>query len=276
MAHPPAHAEDALATLAARALNGEARAAEDLCRSLQGPLYRLAARLLRDPEDARDATQESLILVITHLSTFRAESRLMTWAYAIALRHILRSRRQRERRASRLALEFKIRAGMLLTERDAVPEGETAVARRETCLGCTRAMLQSLSLEERAAIVLSEILGADDQLGAQLTDVPDATYRKRLSRARAKLRPVMEDLCGLTSSANPCSCDRQARAKQRLRMSPRPALPIIADREVVTAAERLGEVRALGAILAGPAALAPPEELWSRVRSHLAPVLDAR
>jgi hypothetical protein len=134
-------------------------------------------------------------------------------------------------------------------------------------------MLQCLTLDERAAIVLSEILGAADALGARLCAVPDATYRKRLSRARTKLRPVLEELCGLSDASNPCTCDRQARAKQLTRRSPAKRLPVLTEGEVVAAAERLGDVRRLGAVLAGPAAIAAPEDIWGRVRVHLASVL---
>jgi RNA polymerase sigma factor (sigma-70 family) len=267
--------DDPLAPLAARALEGEARAADALCRELQAPLYRLAVRLLSDVEDARDATQEALVLVITHLSTFRGDSRVLTWAYSIALRHVLRTRRKRERSRSRLALELKIRAGLLLTGADAGPDGEQSVLRRETCHGCTRAMLQCLTLDERAVIVLSELLGADDELGARLCGVADAAYRKRLSRARAKLRPVLEGLCGLTNPGNPCTCERQARAKQLTRRRPAARIPALTEGEVIAATERLGEVRRLGAVLAGPAPIAVPEDIWASVREHLSSVLEA-
>ncbi len=266
---------DPLAALAARTLEGDARAANELCRALEAPLYRLAVRLLRDPHDARDATQESLLLVVTHLSTFRGESRLFTWAYGITLRHVLRSRRMRERARSRLALELKIRAGLLLPSPEAPLEGERAAEVRATQIGCTRAMLECLTLEERAAIVLAEILGADDALGAQLCGVAEPTYRKRLSRARTKLRPVLEELCGLAARENPCTCAHQTHAKALVGIKAARRLPVLTSGEVVAAAERLGEVRRLGAVLAGPSAIAVPEDLWARVREHLDAVLGA-
>lgn len=274
----PRPSPDPLADLADRALGGDLRATDALCRELQGPLYRLAVRLLQNSEDARDATQEALLQVVMHLSTFRRESALMTWAYSISLRHFLRTRRKRERINSRLMLELKIRAGLLLTSPDAPTDAERAIERRETCFGCTRAMLQCLTLEERATIVLAEILGADDTLGAKLCGVNDATYRKRLSRARTKLRPIVEELCGLTDERNPCSCERQTRAKhlvgikQPIRL-PVVEMPDVSDAAVVTAAERLGEVRRWGAALAGPVPIVAPEDLWARVTEKLGGVL---
>ena len=64
-----------------RAASGDQRdALEELLRRLQQPIYSLAVRMLGHPEDARDATQEILIRIMTHLASFRGESRFMTWA----------------------------------------------------------------------------------------------------------------------------------------------------------------------------------------------------
>ncbi len=78
----PATEADPHAALAERALAGDRAALEQLCRQLQGPLFRLALRVLGEVEEASDATQEVLIKLVTHLSQFRGESRLLTWAYS--------------------------------------------------------------------------------------------------------------------------------------------------------------------------------------------------
>jgi DNA-directed RNA polymerase specialized sigma24 family protein len=69
----------ALEGLARRAVTGDARALEELCRDLRNLVYRLALRFSSDPEAAADATQEILILVITHLGEFEGRSKLTTW-----------------------------------------------------------------------------------------------------------------------------------------------------------------------------------------------------
>ena len=204
--------DEPLTPLVERALAGDRSALELLCRGLQGPLFRLALRILGDPADASDATQEILLQIVTHLSQFRGESRILTWAYTVATRQLLRARstRARERRVEIVAA--RIGQGLAITEPTSAPEGDARLLERETRLGCTTAMLECLSLEERLAIVLAEMLGADDVLGAELCEVEPTVYRKRLSRARQKLRPILEDLCGLARSGAPCSCPRQARA----------------------------------------------------------------
>ena len=80
---------------AKRARQGDQRALEELVAQIQGKIYGLALRTLWHPEDARDATQEILLRVVTHLATFRGESRFSSWVYRIAANHLLRFRESR-------------------------------------------------------------------------------------------------------------------------------------------------------------------------------------
>lgn len=267
--------DDPLAPLAEQALAGDRHALELLCRQLQGPLFRLALRVLGNPADASDETQEILLQVVTHLSQFRGESRLLTWAYTIATRHLLRSRGKLARERSVEVLETRIRQGLAITEATSAPEGDARVLERETRLGCTGAMLACLSLEERLAIVLAEVLGADDELGARLCEVAPPVYRKRLSRARQKLRPILEELCGLAEAKSPCSCARQSRAKQLagLESTTYTRLPVVDEQTLQRAADALGAMRSLGPLFAVEPLLGPPEDLWTELRRRLPSVL---
>lgn len=266
---------DLLAPLATRALAGDRAALDGLCRALQGPIFRLAVRVLGDPADASDATQEILLQVVTHLSQFRGEGRLLGWAYAVATRHLLRARARRERGRSVEELTGTIEAGLALAGPSAEPEGDAKVLAAQTRLSCTQAMLDCLSREERVAVVLVELLGADDELGARLCEVTPEAFRKRLSRGRARLRPVLEGLCGLSEVPGPCTCRRQARAKQRSGRPPSPlaALPVLADEELATAAEGLGQLRRLGAVFALHPPVGPPHDLWEELRRRVPSVL---
>lgn len=266
---------DLLGQLAERALAGDRAALELLCRELQGPLFRLALRMVGKPEPARDATQEVLLQVVTHLSQFRGESRFLTWAYTIATRHFLRSRSKLVREREVEVLEGQIRLGLSVTEPRSAPEGDARLLERETRLGCTSAMLACLSLEERVAVVLVEVLGADDELGARLCETSAATFRKRLSRARLKLRPILEDLCGLERSEAPCSCARQARAKQigGVTSSTYVHLPLVDEPTRVRAMEGLDALRRLGPVFAVEPLVGPPEDLWEELRRRLPTVL---
>ena len=84
-----------LEDLAQAAAAGDAKAADAIVRVLADDVYRLSLRMLWHPEDAEDATQEILVKVLTHLSTFRRESTLRTWVFRISANHLLSVKQSR-------------------------------------------------------------------------------------------------------------------------------------------------------------------------------------
>jgi RNA polymerase sigma factor (sigma-70 family) len=84
-----------LEQLARLAQDGNRDALERLVEQIQDKVYGLALRMLWHPEDARDATQDILIRVITHLSSFRGESKFTTWVYRVAANHLRDNRKSR-------------------------------------------------------------------------------------------------------------------------------------------------------------------------------------
>ena len=68
--------------LVKRAKDGDTRALEALCERHAPRVEKLAAHLLRDPEDARDASQEALAKLCTRIKQFRGESQFSTWLHA--------------------------------------------------------------------------------------------------------------------------------------------------------------------------------------------------
>jgi RNA polymerase sigma-70 factor, ECF subfamily len=81
-----------------RVLAGETAAFEGLVRRYQQEIYRLAYRMTRNAEDAKDLAQESFVQAYRSLGTFRGQSRFSTWLYRIAvnlcLNHLKASARQ--------------------------------------------------------------------------------------------------------------------------------------------------------------------------------------
>jgi RNA polymerase sigma factor (sigma-70 family) len=263
-----------LEELAARAVAGDRAALEAVCRELQAPMYRLALRMLGGAQDAEDATQEILVVIATHLSQFRGDSKLTTWAYTIASRHLLGVRRTRaEDRAVPVGeLAALIDAGLAATTAQSLPEGDAAVLARDVQRTCSQAMLFALSREERHAVVLVEMLGASDALGAAICEVREDAFRQRLSRGRAKLAPVLAARCGLADVGAPCTCARQAAAKQRAGIK----LPVYRDPAGAARADaelgQLGRLRGLFAIDPPPV---PQRDAWAALVARFPDLLGA-
>lgn len=71
--------------LVKRAKDGDRRALAALCERHAPRVERLARHLLRDPEDARDASQDALAKLCVKLPQFRGESSFPTWLHRLAV-----------------------------------------------------------------------------------------------------------------------------------------------------------------------------------------------
>jgi RNA polymerase sigma factor (sigma-70 family) len=196
-----------LNALAHTAARGDRAAAQAVLDAVQDDVYRLALRMLGHQADAEDATQEILLIVLTHLGSFRGESALMTWVWKIAAQHLVRVRRGRRETLTFETLDERLRAGLREDADSSDPEMDALAG--ELRLRCTEAMLLSLERELRLAYILGDLLNLSGEDAAAVLDVPPATYRKRLSRARALLYQFIRNWCGVFAPDNPCRCQGQ-------------------------------------------------------------------
>jgi RNA polymerase sigma factor (sigma-70 family) len=201
---------EGLEALAARAVEGDTDAVDRLVRALKDDLYNLAMRMLGHPLDAEDATQEILVKVVTRLGSYRGESGLRTWAWKVASNHLLSVRRGRREveGLSFQALDEMLGAGLAA----GIPppaEADQDLLEEEVKLGCTSTMLACLDRDHRLAFILAEVFDLTGGEGAEILGVSPAAFRKRLSRARQRMRGFMERSCGLVSEEAACRCVRQ-------------------------------------------------------------------
>jgi RNA polymerase sigma factor (sigma-70 family) len=204
--------EPALEDLVQQAKDGKKDALESLVRRIQDRVYGLALRMLGYPADAEDATQEILVKVVTHLDSFRQESKFTTWVYRVAANHLLTTRK---RLAEKQVVSFEDYEVVLETKitadwQESIPEAERSLIVQEMMLSCTNGMLLCLDRPHRITYILSVVFGVSSQQGADILDISQAAYRKRLSRARESIQTFMLRNCGLVNPENPCHCDRLA------------------------------------------------------------------
>ena len=89
-----------LQALVDKATAGDRKALETLVTSVQDIVFNLSLRMLGTFADAEDATQDILLKMITHLSSFRGDSSFTTWVFSIAVNH-LKNYRSEERRVGK-------------------------------------------------------------------------------------------------------------------------------------------------------------------------------
>lgn len=268
--------EPTLEELVQAASAGSRDALEDLLRRIQQPIYSLAVRMLWHPDDARDATQEILIRITTHLSSFRGQSRFMTWAYRVASNYLMTCRQSR---VEQQRYTFQRFGDELEEDLDVPNESEwpadKAALLEEVKVGCMLGMLTCLDREHRLAYVLGEILELEGPEAAAILEITPATFRKRLSRARTALVAFTRATCGLVNPDSPCHCTRKlSGAIRRGRVVA--GQPLFADAEraaafpaVLEKVRALDEVQRTAALYRTHSQPSAPGELLARLTAIL-------
>src|SRR3989449_2791834 len=209
--------EESLEEVVRRARDGDRESLERLVSGIQDRIYGLAVRMLWHPEDARDATQEILVRIVTRLGTFRGESSFSTWAHRVAANYLLTARKSRLEQQGFTFQRFGEDLDEGLFDASAVPAtGETALLLEEVKIGCTLGMLTCLDRPHRLAYILGEILEMEGDEAARVLAIRPAAFRKRLSRAREAIVAFTRAKCGLVSPDRPCRCRRRVGHALRL------------------------------------------------------------
>jgi len=179
------------------ALIGQARAGDQeafavLVRTHQRQVYALAYRMLRNQDEASEATQDVFLAAWQGLRGFRAEARFATWLYRIAYRHCLKVAESRKRdqaaRAELLAESVRAQsAQQLASDRYAQSAAREAQER-------VRAEIAGLPPKYRMALVLRHLQELSYEEMAEVMRAPIGTVKTQLFRARALLKERLETL----------------------------------------------------------------------------------
>jgi RNA polymerase sigma-70 factor (ECF subfamily) len=176
--------------LVERCRMGDARAFARLVALHEGMVFNLAARLLGDVEEARDAAQDVFLQVYRQLSRFQGRSSLKTWIYRIVVNNCRnRQRWWRRRRMDRSCSMDSLSPAdqARLAARSSQPSPFELVRRRERAARLQKA-LDALSYDHRVVLLLREVEGLGNEEIAATLGLASGTVKSRLARAREALR----------------------------------------------------------------------------------------
>lgn len=169
------------------ALDGDARAFEELMEKHESKMYAVALRMCQNREDAQDCLQDAMLRVYKALPSFKGQSSFSTWAYRITMNTCLDElRRKKVRQAS--SLDQMLDLGWAPV--DEMNSTERHADNQELKRNLSRA-IQTLPEEMRAAVVLRDVQGFSYDEIASMLSTNVGTVKSRISRGREKLREIL-------------------------------------------------------------------------------------
>jgi len=164
--------------LVRQALAGQTEAFGALVTRYQKVMYTVALRLVGNPADAQDATQDAFVKAYQHLATFDTNQRFFSWMYRILVNECLNLNRGRRPED---ALDGDAEGSG--TPFDTALESE----RREQI----QMALLRLTPEYRTVVVLRHFAGQSYGEIAEALAIPEKTVKSRLYSARQRLGELL-------------------------------------------------------------------------------------
>jgi RNA polymerase sigma-70 factor, ECF subfamily len=172
---------------------GEPGAMEALIRATYAAVYGLCRRLLGDPADAADATQEVYVRVVRSVLGYRAEAAFGTWLHRITVNVCATMLRRRGDARARGQVAGATAFAAPDSPDDLVSGDDTEgrVAERDQAR-TVAAAIAGLPDDARAVVVLRDVQGLSTRQTAAVLGISEAAVKVRLHRAHARLRTLMD------------------------------------------------------------------------------------
>ena len=177
--------------------------------TFRGQLASFLLRMTASVQDAEDITQETYITAHSKLDTFRGESSLKTWVFAIAsnkARDLLRAKKRWPENVTDICREAALSNRPFFQEamdiRQNSPQGNFEI--REHIAFCFTCVSKSLPLEQQLTLLLKEVYGFKVREIAQIIDNTAEMVKYYLRVGRSKMIDVFDNRCSLINKGGIC------------------------------------------------------------------------
>lgn len=171
-------------------LDGNINDFERLVTAYEKNVYNLALRMVGDPDDAADITQETFIKAYRAIGSFRGDSKFSSWIYRIASNVCLDFLRSRSRRAQ-VPLSFENEDAEGEIELPDMSQNPEKVLMKKLSMEAVRRGMEKLPPKQRQILVLRELCGLSYAELAQTLSVEEGTVKSRIFRARKRLCAIL-------------------------------------------------------------------------------------
>lgn len=192
----PEPAQESDTALLQRAKRGDGAAFDALVLRHQQVVFAVALRMLGDRAEAEDVAQDAFVRAWRGLGMFRQEAKLSTWLIAITV-NLCRNRRRwwaRRRRILVASLDDprETMDGAVAQEVPDASPSPSAMAERREREQQLLSGLQLLGDVERSVIILRDLQACSYEEIAMAMGCRIGTVKSRLSRARLRLRALLD------------------------------------------------------------------------------------
>ena len=174
--------------------SGDREAFAEMVDAYSPQLYRLALRMLGNPQEAEDVLQETFINAFRHLKDFEGRSQLSTWLYRIAANQALMRLRKNEPDLVSVDEPVELDDGgsmpRQLKDWCCLPEADFMTSEAQAQLD---EAIGELSSALRAAFVLRDLQGLSTRETSEILQISESAVKTRLLRARLELREKLSD-----------------------------------------------------------------------------------
>ena len=186
-------------TLVRQCQNGDREAMSCLIVKYQDRIYNTILKICQNYDDAAELTQDTFVKVLENINSFRSNSSFYTWLFRVAVNHTLNYCKRRFK-LSPLSLDAEIDQGEggggKIAEVLASPDGPdpAVVAQQKELTKIVINLIGQLQQEYRVVLVLRDIEQMTYAEIAEVLQIETGTVKSRLSRARVKLRELLESV----------------------------------------------------------------------------------
>ncbi|ROO90724.1 RNA polymerase ECF family sigma subunit [Actinocorallia herbida] len=169
-----------------RHAQGDPHAFGEIVTRHRDRMWAVALRTLGDPEEAADALQDAFLSAYRAAGRFRGDAAVTTWLHRIVVNACLD-------RVRRRAVRPTVNLPDAETLDALAPKNNDPTSAHEISLDVTDA-LAHLPFDQRAALVLVDMMGYSVDDAALVLQVPPGTVKSRCARGRARLAPHLRHL----------------------------------------------------------------------------------
>lgn len=190
------------AELLAAAQRGDRAALGALIARHEAQVYRFGAKMCRDPADAQDVLQDTLLAMARGVRDFRGASSISTWLYSVARSFCIKKRRRSKFLREETTLDAADEGSSAMSDPARPPDEQLAGKQVELALD---AAIRTLAPAYREVLVLRDVEGLTAAEVAEVLGITAQAVKSRLHRARLAVRAAVAPLLGVDDAEAPAA-----------------------------------------------------------------------